>query len=275
MGLHKERVAILGCGVLGGEIAKGLQSTEAGGAFEVVATQRTPERAREVADALGLPCDTDNRGACARASIVVLAVRPQAMADLLREIAPVLKPPTLCVSIAAGLPLSFYEWLLPAGVAVIRAHPSPMVAVRRGFIALSAGTHAGGEEIARAGRLFAPLCEDTLLIPERDINLFAALFGSSSALLYLFVEAILAVGARARDPSFSHRQVIAGMLGGAARMLVELDKSPRQLCEEICTPGGMTIEGVRVWEQHHVSEQVTLAMEAILRRVEEMSKDRA
>jgi pyrroline-5-carboxylate reductase len=274
MGLHKERVAILGCGVLGREIAKGLQSTEAGDAFEVAATQRTPERAREVADALGIPCDTDNRGACARASIVILAVRPQAMADLLREIAPVLSPPTLCVSIAAGLPLRFYEELLPTGVAVIRAHPSPMVTVRRGFIALSAGTHAGREEMARARRLFAPLCGDTLILPERDINLFAALFGSSSALLYLFVDAILAVNARASNPSFSPRQVIAGMLDGAARMLVELDKSPRQLSEEICTPGGMTIEGVKVWEQNHLSQLVTLAMETILQRVEEMGRDR-
>lgn len=274
MGLHKERVAILGCGVLGGEIAKGLQSAEAGEAFEVVATQRTPERAAQVAAALGIACDTDNRGAGASASIVILAVRPQAMTDLLHEIAPVLNPPTLCVSIAAGLPLRFYEELLPSGVAVIRAHPSPMVTVRRGFIALSAGIHAGSEEMTRARRLFAPLCEDTLLMPEHDINLFAALFGSSSALLYLFVESILAVGARASNPSFSPKQVVAGMLGGAARMLVELDKSPRQLCEEICTPGGMTIEGVKVWEQNHLSQLVTLAMETILQRVEEMGRNR-
>lgn len=275
MGSDKERVAILGCGVLGGEIAKGLQSSKAGKAFEVGATQRTPERAREVGDKLGIPCDADNRGACARARVVILAVRPQAMGELLREIAPVLKPPTLCISIAAGLPLSFYEESLAAGVAVIRAHPSPMVTVRRGFIALSAGTHSSKKDIARARRLFAPLCEDTLLVPERDINLFASLFGSSSALLYLFVEAILAVDERLSNPSFSPRQVVAGMLGGAARMLVELDKSPRQLCHEICTPGGMTIEGVKMWEQHHLSQLVTLAMESILRRVEEMGEGRA
>ena len=272
MGLTKERVAVLGCGILGGEIAKGLRRASAYESFEVVATQRNPERAREVEAALGVRCGTDNRGACAGASVVILAVRPQAMTDLLHEIAPALNPATLCVSIAAGLPLRFYEELLPAGTPVIRAHPSPMVTVRRGLIALAAGTRAGDEEVARARRLFAPLCEDTLLIPERDINLFAALFGSSSALLYLFVEAVIAVGERAGDMSFSPRQAVAGMLGGAARMLEELDKSPRQLCEEICTPGGMTIEGVKVWEQRDVGRHVTAAMESILRRVEEMGK---
>jgi len=274
MGSEKERIALLGCGVLGGEIAKGLQSSKAGEVFEVIATQRTPERAREIADKLGIRCIADNRAATEGASVVILAVRPQAMAELLREIAPVLKPSTVCISIAAGLPLSFYEDLLAPRVPVIRAHPSPMVTVRRGFIALSAGTHASEKDIAKAKQLFAPLCEDTLLVPEREINQFAALFGSSSALLYLFVDAILAVDEHLSHPSFSSTQVVAGMLGGAARMLVELDKSPRELCHDICTPGGMTIEGVKVWEQHNVSQLVTLAMESILRRVKEMGEVR-
>jgi pyrroline-5-carboxylate reductase len=274
MGSDKERVALLGCGVLGGEIAKGLQSSKAGEAFEVVATQRTLERARKVTEEFGIFCTADNREATENASVVILAVRPQAMAELLHEIAPVLKPSTLCISIAAGLPLKFYEELLAPGVPVIRAHPSPMVTVRRGFIALAAGAHASEQDITKAKRLFAPLCEDTLLVPESDINLFAALFGSSSALLYLFVDAILAVDENLSHPSFSSRQILAGMLDGAARMLVELDKSPRELCHDICTPGGMTIEGVKVWEQHNISQLVTLAMESILRRVEEMSARR-
>jgi pyrroline-5-carboxylate reductase len=274
MGSDKERVALLGCGVLGGEIAKGLQSSKAGEAFEVVATQRTLERARKVADELGIFCTADNREATEDASVVILAVRPQAMAELLREIAPVFKPSTLCISIAAGLPLKFYEESLAPGVPVLRAHPSPMVTVRRGFIALAAGAHASEQDITKAKRLFAPLCEDTLLVPERDINLFAALFGSSSALLYLFVDAILAVDEHLSHPSFSSRQILAGMLGGAARMLMEFDESPRELCHDICTPGGMTIEGVKVWEQHNISQLVTLAMESILRRVEEMSARR-
>jgi pyrroline-5-carboxylate reductase len=207
-----------------------------------------------------------------RATIVILAVRPQAMDGLLREISSSLRPGTLCISIAAALPLAFYEERVPNGVAVIRAHPSPMMGVRRGFIALSAGKLAEAHHLEKARKLFSVLCEDTLVIPETEIDLFASVFGSSSALLYLFVDALLSAEACKGGHSFSLIRVAAGMLDGAARMLVESNKSPRTLSEEVCTPGGVTITGVKAWEEQGISNLITSSFETILRRVTDMSK---
>ncbi|HEX8185707.1 MAG TPA: pyrroline-5-carboxylate reductase dimerization domain-containing protein, partial [Blastocatellia bacterium] len=201
----------------------------------------------------------------------VLAVRPQSMASLLKEIAPSLKPGALCITIAAGLPISFYESLLPPFVTFIRAHPSPMMSVRSGFIALTRGTRASQSDVEKAQKLFSLFCTETLLIPERDINHFAALFGSSSALLYLFVDALLSVEKGDGDHAFSTRQVIASMLNGSSEMLLKSSKSPRALSEEICTPNGMTIRGVNVWEEFNTSQIISSAMEAVLNRVSEMA----
>lgn len=270
MGAKKVTVAILGCGVLGRLIAQGLRDADGGQSYKVLVTQRTAERAQELAQDLGVKGLHSNPEAAAAAEILILAVRPQSMADLLQEIASSVKPDALCISIAAGLPLQFYEDLLPAHTAVMRAHPSPMMEVRKGFIALARGTRAEARDVKEAERLFSFLCEETLLLPERDINMFAALFGSSSALLYLFVEALLSVANEAEAPDFSPTRIIAGMLHGAAQMLVATSKSPRELCDEICTPNGMTIAGVQSWQQTDVSRLVAAAMKAILLRVEEM-----
>jgi pyrroline-5-carboxylate reductase len=268
----KEVIAILGCGVLGAILADGLRMPFNGHSCKVVATCRSAERASELSRSLGITCLTDNRKAVEDASIVVLAVRPQSMAGLLEEIAPALKPGTLCISIAAGLRLEFYEELLPDSVGVIRAHPSPMMAVHRGYIALCHGTRATPEQQEKATELFSRFASRTMSLPESDINLFAAVFGSSSALLYLFVDAVLAAIDENSQPAFSPREIVAGMLEAASHMLSRLDRSPRKLSEEICTPNGMTIRGVNVWEEKHVSETITSAMQTVLERVKEMSR---
>ncbi|HWP44053.1 MAG TPA: pyrroline-5-carboxylate reductase dimerization domain-containing protein [Blastocatellia bacterium] len=269
MKTEKEVVSILGCGVLGEVMARGLLGPEGRKLFEVVPTHHRPEHAEELSSRLGVRCLTDNRLAVENATIVVLAVRPQSMADLLSEIRHSLRPATLCITIAAGLPVSFYEERLPPDVAFVRAHPSPMMAVRSGFIALAAGTRADARDIEKARKLFSLFCTDTLLIPERDMNHFAAMFGSSSALLYLFVDAVLSV--ENGDRAFSTRQVIASMLSGASEMLLKSSKPPRALSEEICTPNGMTVRGVNVWEEFQTSRIISSAMEAVLTRVREMA----
>lgn len=271
MNKNESFVAVLGCGVLGTIMAQGLNAAQARQSYKVVATCRTLERAEALSRSLGIACLTDNRKAVEEADLVVLAVRPQSMSELLREIAPSLKPGTLCVTIAAGLSLRFYEELLPDHVAVIRAHPSPMMSVRRGCIALSKGERASDDDVQKAERLFSLFSEWTVLLPERDINMFAAMFGSSSALLYLFVDALLAAGEEKGQPQFCPKQIIAAMLDGASHMLLKSGKSARKLSEEICTPNGMTIAGVNVWEKNNVGETVSSAMRAVFDRVSEMA----
>jgi len=269
----KETVAVLGCGVLGRLIVQGLQTADMQQSYKVRATQRTSERAAELTRTLKVESYTNNRQACEGATIVILAVRPQAMADLLKEISPSLKAGTHCVTIAAGLPLRFYEELLPPSVTIIRAHPSPMMAVSRGTIALSTGTRSGADGVEKTRRLFSTLCDNTLLIPEHDLNMFAALFGSSSALLYRFIGAVLAAEGCQGKKGFSQMGVLTSMLEGAAQMLIHSGKSPFELSEEICTPHGMTAAGTAVWDRKEISQSITEAMEAVISRVAELSRN--
>lgn len=268
----KERVAVLGCGTLGAVIVRGLQHAQGRRAYELLVTQRTRERALEVTRRLGVVCETDNPGACERATIVLLAVRPESMLDLLQTISTSVRPGTLCISVAAGISLRVYEERLPPDVSVVRALPTPMMTVRRGLVAMSASVRAEAVHVEKARRLFGLLCEEALLVPEQDLNLFAALHGSSAALLYRFIDALLRAAGEDPRRGFSSRSVMAAMLEGVARTLVKSDESPRALAREICTPAGITAAGEAVWEDHRVDEVLEEALYVVLRRAEELGR---
>ncbi|MFL6025712.1 MAG: pyrroline-5-carboxylate reductase family protein, partial [Friedmanniella sp.] len=115
-------LAILGAGVMGETVLSGL--IRAGwSAKQIVATDRRPERQLELTERYGITM-LDNVEAATRADTVLVVVKPQDMADLLAEIAPVLTPASLLVSLAAGVDTGTIEAQLPAGTAVVRVMPN-------------------------------------------------------------------------------------------------------------------------------------------------------
>lgn len=269
----RETVAVLGCGALGAAIVRGLQHPEGRCLYDVIATQRTRERAEAVAQRLDISCEADNCWAVEHASIIVLAVRPESMLGLLKEISTAIPPGTLCITVAAGLPLHLYEENLPPDVPVIRALSMPMIVVRRGLVAMSASVRAEALHVEKARRLFGLLSEEALLVPERDLDLFAALHGSAAALVYRLVDALLEAAGGDAGRGFSARRVVAAMLAAVGHTLVESGESLRTLSTDICTSASSAADGIAVWEEGHVGQTVQAALVAILRRTADLGRD--
>ena len=115
-------LAILGAGVMGETVLSGL--IRAGwDASQIVATDRRPERQAELTSHYGITM-RENTDAAAEADTVIVVVKPQDMAELLDEIAPVLRPGTLVVSLAAGIDTAFMEMRLGEGIPVVRVMPN-------------------------------------------------------------------------------------------------------------------------------------------------------
>src|SRR5437868_10059837 len=118
------RLAVLGCGKMGTIL---LQAFLQHGLFskpEVAGTVQHAARTKDVAAQLGVKIGTDNRAAVAGAEIVLVCVKPQAVAQLLEEISADLAPGTLLISIAASVPIAFIQQRLPSGISVVRAMPN-------------------------------------------------------------------------------------------------------------------------------------------------------
>ena len=153
-------IAFLGAGSMARAILTGLlqPGIEIDGGIR--ATNRSPERAAELDGLPGVTSyatETDaaaNRTAVAGAKIVVVAVKPAMVPDLLREIADALEPGTIVVSVAAGVTVTTFESLLPESVAVIRSMPNTPAVVGRAVTGVSAGTRSTAEDLALAVQLF-------------------------------------------------------------------------------------------------------------------------
>ena len=134
-----KQTAVIGAGVMGETLLSGL--VRAGRRVDrLLVGEKRPERATELEERYGVAV-VSNIDAAAKADTVALVVKPQDMADVLGEIAGVLRPGQLLVSLAAGITTDFIESHVPAGVAVVRVMPNTPALVDEGMSAISAGTH--------------------------------------------------------------------------------------------------------------------------------------
>src|SRR6266540_4536188 len=148
--LSDKKLAVLGAGKLGGILLRAYLKQGLFVPRHVTATVRHAERAAKLAKELGVSVTNDNREAVKGADIILLTVKPQTVAEVLREIAPEIGAQTLVVSVAASVPTNYLEQQLAAAsggkhneVVVVRAMPNTPAAVGCGMTAICPGAHAG------------------------------------------------------------------------------------------------------------------------------------
>ncbi|MET0955177.1 MAG: NAD(P)-binding domain-containing protein, partial [Cryobacterium sp.] len=186
-------IAFLGAGSMARAVLAGLLKpgvTVEGG---IRATNRSVAKAAELADTDGVTAwatDTEpdaNKLAVTGAGIVIVAVKPAMVPDLLREIADSLAPGTLVLSVAAGVTVATFESLLPQGVAVIRSMPNTPAVVGMAVTGLSAGTRSTDAQMQLATALFETVGE-VLVVPEEKIDALSTISGSGPAYVFYLIE---------------------------------------------------------------------------------------
>lgn len=191
--------------------------------------------------------------------LILLAVKPIVMPDVLKEIAPVVQPQQIVVSIAVGLTIASYEAVLGSDKKIVRAMPNTPAAVQAGMTAFSFGANVTEEEQSEVLKLFA-LAGGTAVLPERLMNAVSALTGSSPAYVYMFIEAMADAGCYAGIPRSQAYQLAAQAVLGSAKMVLESGKHPGELKDEVCSPGGTTIRAVAELEQRGMRSAVIEAI---------------
>jgi pyrroline-5-carboxylate reductase len=253
------RLAILGAGVMGETVLSGL--LRAGwSANDIVATDRRPERQLELTAKYGITM-TENPEAVAEAETVILVVKPQDMRDLLREIAPYLKPEALVVSLAAGVDTASIESQLTDGVAVVRVMPNTPAQVDEGMAAISPGSHSTDAHLERVSAILSATGR-VVTVPERYQDAVTALSGSGPAYLFFVVEAMIEAGVHLGLPRDTATELVVQTMLGSAKLLRETGEHPTVLRERVTSPGGTTAAAVRVLEDHKVRAAFLGAIEA-------------
>ncbi|MCU1444962.1 pyrroline-5-carboxylate reductase [Cryobacterium sp.] len=269
-------IAFLGAGSMARAVLAGLLKpgvTVEGG---IRTTNRSAAKAAELAGTDGvtaLATETEpdaNRQAVAGAGIVIVAVKPAMVPDLLAEIAGSLTPGTLVVSVAAGVTIATFEKHLPTTVAVIRSMPNTPAVVGMAVTGLSAGTRSTPEQMALATALFETVGE-VLVVPEDQIDALSTISGSGPAYVFYLIEQLTLT---AIDKGFTAEQaatMVNGTFLGASALLAVSDRTPGELRHQVTSPKGTTERAVQQLETGGLKDLFDKATDAALARARELA----
>jgi pyrroline-5-carboxylate reductase len=276
-------IACIGSGNMGTALMKG--AAGAAGGIHIGFCDVDSAKAAAAAKSLGAAVYASNTEAVHKGDYIFLAVKPQALGDLLAEIAPALgeriaagRPPVL-VSMAAGWSIGKIQSLADAGagrqtpegarVPVARIMPNTPALISRGMIALAASPELAAEKIGELKKILeaAGIVD---ILDERYLDAVTGLSGSGPAFVYLFIEALADGGVRAGLPRDKALRYAARTVLGAAAMVEETGKHPGELKDMVTSPGGTTIAGVAALERGAFRGTVMAAVEAAWRRSTEL-----
>lgn len=253
------QVAILGAGVMGETLLSGL--IRAGRRVDdLMVGEKRPERAQELEERYGVSV-VDNLEAAQKAETLVLVVKPQDMEDLLKEIAPAVRPGQLVVSLAAGITTAFLEARLPEGVAVVRVMPNTPALVDEGMAAISRGSHCDEEHLVEAESMMDSVGR-VVRVPERQQDAVTAISGSGPAYIFFVVESMIEAGVHLGLPRSTAYDLVVQTLVGSAKLLRETGDHPTVLREQVTSPAGTTAAAIRELEDHKVRAAFLTALEA-------------
>jgi pyrroline-5-carboxylate reductase len=247
-GLGLERVAVLGAGKMGETLIGGLIESHALAAEQIVATARHQSTLLRVGEALGVATTLDNREAARGAELVLLCVKPLDADAVLAELADLLEPGQLLVSIVAGLSLAAIEERLEGPVPVVRSMPNTPALVGAGMTALTGGARATDEHLALAERVFAGVGR-TLILDEKHFDAVTGLSASGPAFLYIVIEALAEGGVKMGLPRKVATELAAQTCLGAGKMVMETGSHPALLKDAVTTPAGCTMDGILMLEE--------------------------
>uniref|UniRef100_A0A8D1JXW0 Pyrroline-5-carboxylate reductase n=1 Tax=Sus scrofa TaxID=9823 RepID=A0A8D1JXW0_PIG len=262
------RVGFVGAGRMAEAIAQGLIRAGKVEAQYVLASAPTD---RNLCHFRALGCRTthSNHEVLQSCSLVIFATKPHVLPAVLAEVAPVVTTEHILVSVAAGVPLSTMEELLPPGARVLRVSPNLPCVVQEGAMVLARGRHAGNSE-AELLQTLLEACGQCEEVPEAQVDTHTGLSGSGVAFVCAFSEALAEGAIKMGMPS--------GLAYRIAAQTLLLPGSPQghppqgTLRTDVCTPGGTTIYGLHALEQGGLRAAAMSAVEAATRRAKEMRK---
>ncbi len=270
--LRDKILAVLGAGMMGGALSRGLVAAGAMPASGIRLFDTHSAKAVALAADLGpgAIAAPSVQSAVLGADLVLLAVKPPMVADVLTEIASVILPSQLVISIAAGVRLEKMESLLPGDIPVVRTMPNTPCLVGKGATALCRGSHATAEHLRLAESLFASV-GISVEVPERLLDAVTGLSGSGPAYVYLMIEALADGGVKEGLTRDTARLLAAQTVLGAAQMVLSSDEHPAQLKDNVTTPGGTTIAALHVLERAGIRTALIDAIQAAAARSRELS----
>jgi pyrroline-5-carboxylate reductase len=270
--LKDKTLCFIGSGNMGEALVSGLVLSGSARPGNIICTDPREERLEELRTRYGVNTSADNLEAVRASEIVIYAVKPQLMAEVLKETADLLDMSKLVVSIAAGVPLRAIESLLQKELRLIRVMPNIAASVKESATALSAGRHARREDVELAMSIFNSVGKTVFLRENYLMDAITGLSGSGPAYIFIIVDALADAGVKMGLARKDAQYLAAQTVMGAAKMLMETGEHPGQLKDRVTSPGGTAIAGIHTLEKGGLRTTLINAVEAATLRSKELGE---
>lgn len=225
-------------------------------------TRETLERCRRE---YGIRTMEDNVSVAAASDILFLAVKPVFFPEVIAEIKEAVKEETVIVSIAAGKTMAYIEGMFEKKIKLVRCMPNTPALVSEGCTAVVQGELVSDGEMEEVKKLLASF-GTVSEVPERMMDVVVGVSGSSPAYVFMFIEAMADAAVCAGMPRKQAYQMAAQSVLGSAKMVLETGMHPGELKDMVCSPGGTTIEAVKVLEEMGLRAAVMDAVDACIEK---------
>jgi len=265
------RIGFLGAGRMATALARGWLRAGLATRENVLASDPLQAARDEFQKETSTNALIDNADVVAGSDVLVLAVKPQSMSELLQEIRKFVTKRHLTISIAAGITLHQLADGLGADRRLIRVMPNTPCLIGACAAGFSAGAQASAEDVHLVHRLLNAVglaCQ----VPEKLLDAITGLSGSGPAFVYVIIEALSDGGVRMGLPRDVATTLAAQTVAGAARMVLETGAHPGLLKDQVASPGGTTIAGLHALEQGGLRAALINAVEAATLRSTELGK---
>lgn len=263
------KLAVLGAGKMGETLIAGMLEVGMITKERLVATAKHAERLGILKEKYRISVTTNNRKAVKGADVVLLAVKPQAVQELLEEIKGELNRDQVVISVVASVTTSFLERNLNAPIPVIRAMPNTPCLLRTGMTALCKGIYAEEQQLKEAQRMFDSVGR-TLILDEKYMDAVTGLSASGPAFMYIIIESLAEAGVKVGLPRAVATELAAQMTLGSAKMVIETKEHPALLKDIVTTPAGCTIDGILELEEGKLRVTLIKAVVKATQRASEL-----
>ncbi|AGL02942.1 pyrroline-5-carboxylate reductase [Desulfoscipio gibsoniae] len=270
--LDGKKIGFIGGGAMAEALISGLISAGLVSPQQILVSDLSEQRRTHLADKFAVEVSNANNTVVTGADIVILAVKPFVMSEILEDTGSYFCPEHTIVSIAAGITTIYIERFLTGQLPVVRAMPNTPALLGAGATAVCCGRWAGDRHRDLALTIFGAVGR-AVPVPEKLMDAVTGLSGSGPAYMYIIAEALADAGVRMGLPRDVALTLASQTMLGAARMILETGRHPGVLKDMVTTPGGTTIEGLFALEEGGIRAALYRAVEKACRRSSQQSGD--
>lgn len=270
--MEQRTIAFIGAGNMAHAIIAGLIASGYP-AQRIIASAPSQANLASLHTQYAIKTTSDNLAAAQQGDVVVLAVKPQLMAEVCQPMQAIDWSNKLVISIAAGISVARLQQLLNTQPALVRVMPNTPSLVNQGMAGLFAAPEASDNDKNFTEQLISSVGKTCWVSEESAINSVIAAAGSAPAYFFLFMEAMQAEAiAQGFDKQTARLLVEQSALGAAQMVAANPQLELATLREQVTSKGGTTAQAIATFEQHQLAEIVAKAMQAAVRRAQEMEK---